>query len=376
MNHLPPWWKESLVSDMIRRRGVDFFIHPYNHYAQIDNTMSDIKMTWIRSATISGYTWAPFALFVERGRLSRLEELKFTPISWSLEPFNVPQCFSGTLHTLVLHECTPVLNCVLHKLRKLSITYTEDNFTRGSHWQRDWRTLPTFAPNLKEFSLLHQTAFLDIRALSTTAKDVELDWTTIRSLAALSPEVVKIRAERMRVRVDTVICTNPTELAWNDYPPANGSSLMEALWNSFFTTTGLGQMIQQLTIYRSMHCTAWHYNLLQPFTGLRILELEGNIGRWLINSLSVQDSGGSGSSDTRSEETQKMAVACPNLERLVIRNSDLDGEALMGIISERNNSAWVLKGKVRLLKHVEIWNCPGVSAQTRQSLRLLRDQVT
>ena len=377
-NHLPPWWKKYLTSDMIRRRGVDFFIHFDNYYSQLGNVMNDIKATWIRSATIRGYHLPSLTRFLERGPLSRLEELNFTPSSWISEPFHVPRCLSRTLRTLIVNECTPVFNCVFHGLRKLFIIYTQDTFARGSHWQRDWRTLATFAPNLEFFSFLHPSAFLEIAALSTTAKDVELDWTTIRSLASLSPGVVKIPAKKMRVRVNTVVCTDTTDVGWNNHRPTNGSSLMEVVWNSFFTSTGLGQTMQQLTICRYVQCDTWDYNLLQPFTGLRILELEGKIGRWLINSLSIQDSRGSVESDApdgaQSEETQKMAVACPNLERLVMRNSDLDGEALMRIINERNNSTWVLKGKVRLLKHVEIWNCPGVSAKTRQSLRLLRDQ--
>jgi len=76
----------------------------------------------------------------------------------------------------------------------------------------------------------------------------------------------------------------------------------------------------------------------------------------------------------RSEGMQEIAVACPNLGRLVIRNSDLEGGELMRIISERNNSACVLKGKARLLRHVEIRDCPRISGEVRRSLRLLRDQ--
>ena len=184
--------------------------------------------------------------------------------------------------------------------------------------------------------------------------------------------------ETMRVRVDTLVWTDPIEVGRNVRRSSHGGSLMGVLWNKFFTTTGLGQTMQHLVICGSLHCGTWHRNRLRPFTGLRILELEGNIGRSLVNSLSIEDSGGSVAPDApdgaRGEESQWMAVACPNLERLVIRNSDVDGEALMLMISERNNSAWVLKGKVRLLKHVEVWDCPLVSAETRRSLRLLRDQ--
>ena len=136
--------------------------------------------------------------------------------------------------------------------------------------------------------------------------------------------------------------------------------------------------MQHLVIFGYPGChTRLHY-LLQPFTGLRMLELEGKIGGSLIYFLSIEGSGRNVASDAsdgaRSEETPEMAVACPNLERLAIQNSDLNGEALMRIISERNHSARALKGEVRLLKHIEVWNCPGVSAETRRSLRLLRDQ--
>ena len=372
-NHLPPWWRRSLTSDMIRRRGIDLLIHFGNPPSQLNNTMNDIKVTWIRSATIRRCDWASLRRF-ERGPLSRLEELTFTPPIGSSEPFHVPRCLSGTLHTLIVHECTPVFNCVFRKLRKLSITYTEDRFNQGSHWQRDWRTLTTLAPNLEEFSLLHRSAFLDIGSLNTTAKDVELDWITIRSLASLPPGVVKIPAERMRVRIDT----DRLDVKGRKNRRNNGRSLIDDRWNDFFTTTGLGQMMQQLTICRYMNCDTWNYKLLQPFIGLRVLELEGKIGRSLIDHLSTEDSSGGVTSDAqdgaRNKETQKIAVACPNLERLVIRNSDLDGGELMRVVSERNASEWVLKGKVRFLKHIEIWNCPGVLAETRRSLRLLRDQ--
>ena len=377
-DHLPLWWRKSLTSDTISRRGVDFFIHFYNNNSQLDNTMKDIKVTWIRSATVQRYNWAALTRFLSRGPLSRLEELNFTPPSRSSELFHIPLCLSGTLHSLIVHECIPVFNHVFHKLRKLSIIYTVDTFFRDSHSQRDWRALATFAPNLEEFSLLHRSNSLEICAISTTAKDVELDWTTIRSLASLSPEMVKMPVETMRVRVDTLVWTDPIEMGRKGRRSSNGGSLMEVLWNKFFTTTGLGQTMQQLVICGYLHCGTYHRNLLRPFTGLRILELEGNIGGSLVNSLSIKESGGRMASDApdgaQGEESQKMAVACPNLERLVIRNSDVDGEGLLFMIHERNNSAWVLKGKVRLLKHVEIWDCPLVSAETRRSLRLLRDQ--
>ena len=377
-NHLPPWWRKSLTSDKIGRLGVDFFIHFYNTSSHLDNTMKNMKVTWIRSATIQRYNWAALTRFLERGPLSRLEELNFTPPSGSSERFHVPLCLSGALRSLIVHECIPVFNHVFHELRKLSIIYTDDKFLRDSHWQRDWRTLATFAPNLEEFSLLHVSTSLEISALSTTAKDVELDWTTIRSLASLSPGMVKMPVERMRVRIDTVVWTDQVDMGWNGCRSANGSSMMDMLWNKFFATTGLGQMMQELVISGYLHYGAWHCNLLRPFTGLRILELEGRIGASLVNSLLIKDSGGSVASDApdsaRGEESQEMAVACPNLERLVIRNSNMDGEALMSVIRERNNFAWALKGKVRLLKHVEIWDCPRVSTETRRSLRLLRDQ--
>ena len=377
-NHLPPWWRKSLTSDKIGGRGVDFFIHFYNTNSQLDNTMNDVKVTWIRSATVQRYSWAALTRFLERGPLSRLEELNFTPPSPSSEYFHVPRCLSGTLRSLSVHECTPIFNHVFHKLRRLSVIYTEDKFFRDSHWQRDWRTLATYAPNLEELSLLHRSTSLDISALHTTAKDVELDWTTIRSLSSLSPGMVKMPAEKMRVRVDTVVWTDQMDTERNECRPTIGSSLMEVVWNSFFATTGLGQMMQHLAISSHLYSGTWHRDLLQPFTGLRILELEGGIERSLINSLSIKDSGESmaaGAPDgARGEESHKMAVACPNLERLVIRNSDLDGERLMRVICERNSSSWVLKGKVRLLKHVEVWDCPKVTAEARRRLRLLRDQ--
>ena len=374
-NPLPPWWRKCLTSDMIGRRGVDFLIRGYNTNPQLRNTMNGIKVTWIRSATVKEYNWAELTYYLDRGPLSRLEEINFTPPRWSFELFPIPWCLSGTLHTLIVHECIPIFTPVFHKLRKLSIIYMEDKFARDLHLQRDWRMLATFAPNLEEFSLLHRSSFPEISGISTTAKDVELDWTTIRSLGSCSPGMVKIPAGRMRVRGETAVCTDRADIGGNNHRPTNDSSLMEVLWNNFFTATGLGQRLKQLTIYGYR---TWNYNLLQPLTGLRILEVEGPIGSSLMNSLSVKDSGGSVASDApdgaRSEETQEMAVACPNLERLVIRNSDLDGEALLKIISERNSSVWVLNGKVRLLKHVEIWNCPRVSTKSRQDLRLLRDQ--
>ena len=378
-DHLPPWWRKSLASDTIGKRGVDFFIHFYNTNPRlVDNTMNDVKVTWIRSATVQRYSWAALTPFLKRGPLSRLEELNFTTPCTSSERFHVPQCLSGTLRSLAVHECIPIFNHVFHELRRLSIIYSDQKYFRDSHWQRDWRTLATYAPNLEEFSLLHRSNYMDIGALHTTAKDVELDWTTIRSLSSLSPGMVKMPVERMRVRVDTVVWTDIVDMGRNDCRPTNGGSLMEAIWNSFFATTGLGQMIQHLLISSHQYCRTWDRNLLQPFTGLRTLELEGGIEKSLINSLSIKDSGeivAAGAPDgARGEESQKIAVACPNLERLVIRNSDLDGEKLMRVICERNSSSWALKGKVRLLKHVEVWDCSGVTAETRRKLRLLRDQ--
>jgi len=148
--------------------------------------------------------------------------------------------------------------------------------------------------------------------------------------------------------------------------------------DSFFTTTGLGQMVQKLVICGELHCGVRKHNLLQPFTGVRILELEEEVGRPFMDCLSVNGDKKNMDPDApdggQSEGMQEMAVACPNLERLGIRNSDLNGEELMRIISERNNPAWEVKGKACLLRHVEIWNCPGISAGVRQRLRLLRDQ--
>ena len=376
--HLPPWWRKSLTSDQIARRGVDFFIHFYNINSHVGNTMSDVKVTWIRSATVQRYNWAGLSLFLERGPLSRLEELNFTPPSAISERFHVPRCLSGTLRSLSVYECTPIFNHVFHALRRLSVIYTDDKFFRDSHWQRDWRMLATYAPNLEEFSLLHRSTSLDIGALHTTAKDIELDWTTIRSLSSLSPGMVKMPAEKMQVRVDTVVWTDRMDTGRNDCRPAIGGSLMEVVWNGFFAATGLGQMMRHLVISSQQYSGTWHRNLLQPFTGLRILELEGGIERSLMNSLSIKDSGESvvaGAPDgVRGLESQKMAVVCPNLERLVIRNSDLDGKRLLKVICERNSSSWVLEGKVRLLKHVEVWDCPEVTIETRRRLRLLRGQ--
>jgi len=198
-NHLPPWWRKSFTSNMISKRGIDFFLYFNNDNVQLSNTMDDIRVTWIRSATIKRRNRAALRRFLECGRLSRLEELNFTPPSIIPKGFRVPKCLSGTLRTLIVNECIPVLKlkCVFPELRKLSFIYARDSFL-VSHWQRDWRTLATFAPNLEEFSLLYRDGFMDINALSTTAKNIELDWTTIRSFASLSAGMVKMPVERMR----------------------------------------------------------------------------------------------------------------------------------------------------------------------------------
>ena len=378
-NRLPPWWKKFLTSGGINRRGIDLLIYLYNTHTQLNNTMNDIKMTWVRNLTIHGYDLAAFGRFLERGPLSRLEELNFIPLDASSERLSVPLGLSGTLQTLIVYECMPMFHGVFPKLRKLCIAYTVYKYPRDPHRRPDWGRLATFAPNLEELSVLHRSTFPEISALRTTAKDVELDWPTIRSLASLSPGLVKIPAERMRVRVeDVVLYPGKSAGRWTNSHSDNGSSLMEVLWNSFFTTTGLGQMVQKLTICGYPYSGTLSNNPLEPFTSLRILELEGNMAGTLMNSLSTGGSGKTVAPDTqdeaRNEGTQEIAAACPKLERLVVLNSDLDGDALMRIINERNHSVCVLKGKVRLLKHVEIWNCPGVSAEIGRSLRLLRDQ--
>ena len=371
-NRLPPWWRKSLTSNAIDRRGIDFFICVYNTNAQLNDTMNDVKFTWVRSLTIKRYDWGAFLPSLERGPLSRLEELNFTPSDTNSELFTVPNCLSETLRTLIVHECIPTFSYVFPMLRKLSIIYTKDEFSPD--WQPDWRTLAIDAPYLEELTILHRSAYPWISALSTTAKAIELNWSTIRSFAAISPELLKIHVERMRVRIENVV----PDSKGSSYRLSNGSSLMEVIWNGFFTTTGLGHMVQKLTLCGYLCCDTWSHNPLQPFTGLRILEVEGWMGKSLMNSLLIKDSGTNVAPDAekggRSGECKDMAVACPNLERLILRDISLDGDVLMKAISERNNSIWVLNGKVRLLKHIEIWNCSGVSAETRRRLRLLREQ--
>lgn len=378
-HRLPLWWKKFFTSDGIDRRGIDFLLYGYGIFPPLNTIMNDIEATWIRSLTIHGHDWVVFTRFLERGRLSRVEELHFTPLDTSYDRFNVPGGLSGTLRTLILYDCIPWFNCVFPKLRKLSITYTQYKVSRNTPWHPDWRQLAVFAPNLEELSMLHRSTFPQISAMSTTAKDVELDWPTIRSLASLSPGLVKIPAERMRVRVeDVVLYSGTSDGKGTNHPSGHGRNLMEVLWNGFFTKTGLGQMVQNLAICGYPYCGTRNHNPLLPFTSLKILELEGNSAGSLMNCLSIKVGAKDVAPDTpdgaRNEGTQEMATACPNLERLVVLNSDLDGDALMRIISERNNSVWVMKGKVRLLRHVEIWHCPGVSTEIRRSLRRLRDQ--
>lgn len=376
---LPPWWKKFLTSDGIKRRGIDFLIYVHYTQAHLNNIMKDINVTWVRRLTIYRHDLAAFTRFLERGPLSHVEELIFTSLDMGPNRFDVPRGLSGTLRTLIVYECTPCFNCAFPKLRKLSVTYTEYNASLGSQWSLDWRQLATSAPNLEELSLLHRSSFPHTGAISTTAKDIELDWSTIRSLASISPGLVRISAERMRVRAEDVVSYSGARDGIRTNPQSgHGSSLMEVLWTSFFTTTGLGQLVQKLVICGYPYCGTRNHNPLLPFTGLRVLELEGKAAGSLMNCLSIE--GGTqnvtpdAADEAQKEGKQKITTACPNLERLVVLNSDLDGDALMRIIIERNNSVWVLKGKVRLLKHVEIWNCSGVSAEIRRGLRLLRDQ--
>jgi len=375
-SHLPAWWRDSLVSDAIGRRGIDLFIYMFNLNFHLIIAMKDIQVTWVRSLTVQGYDWASLTSFLQCGPLSRLEELHFTPVDNGHKIIDIPWCLSKTLRTLIVYESLPIFSCTFPKLQKLFIIYPEYRNPQNSHLQSDWRQLATIAPNLETLSLLHRATFPDISALSTTAKDIELDWTTVRSLALLSPVLLKLTAEKMRVTIEDGISYSYTgeDNCWS----GGSRCIMERLWNRFFITTGFGHRVQKLVICGHLFCGVWKHKFLQPFTRVRILELEGEVGRPFMNSLSINGGEENVAPDApdggRNDGMQEMAVACPNLERLVIRNSDLDGEELMRILSERNNSIWVVQGQARLLKHVEIWNCPRISAEVRRSLRLLRDQ--
>jgi len=375
---LPSWWRDSLVSDAIGRRGIDLFICTFNLNSHLRVTMKDIQVTWVKSLTVKGYDWASLTSFLQSSPLSRLEELHFTPRGTGPKIIDVPWCLSKTLRILIVYESVPIFSCAFPKLQKLSIIYPEYRNSQNSHRQSDWRQLATIAPNLETISLLHRTTSPGISALSTTAKDIELDWTTVRSLASLSPGLMKLTAKKVRVTIeDAISCPDTRYIGWGCWT-GGSHCLMEGPWNRFFTATGFGQMVQKLVICGHLDCDVWKHNHLQPFTGVRVLELEGEVGGPFVNWLSINGGGTNvvpdATEEGQSEGVQEMAVACPNLERLVIRNSDLDGEELMRIISERNNSAWVMQGKAHLLRHVEIWNCPGISAEVRRSLRFLRDQ--
>jgi hypothetical protein len=374
---LPLWWKESLRSALIGRRGLELFICNCNINTRLSRAIDDVRVTWVRSLTIKGYNCTEWTRFLESGPLSRLEELNFA--QWSTNTgFDVPQKLSRTLRTLITYECIPAFHCVFPKLRKLSVIFSEDNPPRRVYWPQGQGTLSTVAPNLDELCTLHGSSLPVTNDLNTMAEDIELDWSTIQTLASLSPGKMKIPAKRMRVRMpDNVPSSGTIHATWGNHQSGESSS-MERTWNSFFITIGLGGIVQKLVLCGYLRCGTWGDNPLQPFTSLKALELEGPMGRLLLNSLSIKDSGKCVESDATNEgqnkEMQEVAVACPNLEQLVIRDSDLDGEALTRVISERNNSVRLLKGKACLLKHVEIWNCPGVSAEVGRGLRILRDQ--
>ena len=196
-SRLPLWWRKSLTSDAIGRRGIDFFFYDRNTDPQLSSTIHDIKVTWIRSLTVKGCYYVEWKGLLERGPFSRLEELNVSLGDATSAHFDVPRHLSKTLRTLTTYECVPIFQCALPKLRKLSVIYTESNPFRNVYGQRDRGTLATFAPNLEELCLLNQSSFPYIYELSTTAEDIELDWITIRNLASLSPGLVKMPAKRM-----------------------------------------------------------------------------------------------------------------------------------------------------------------------------------
>jgi len=94
---LPSWWRDSLASNTIGSRGIDLFIYMCNTNSQLNDTMKDIEVTWVRSLTVKRYDWASLTSFLECGPLSRLQKLDFAPIRSLPKIIDVPWCLRGTL---------------------------------------------------------------------------------------------------------------------------------------------------------------------------------------------------------------------------------------------------------------------------------------